>query len=375
MTIRETIPARELNDPIDDNDVMEAAQLILELGTRNSAVQRYFELRAYDTDVGYAAASILGAKIQRADEIKAWSNKVTISQSDEFTKELDPTALFINEFGLGNIDNKDYHPPKGGLIFFNFMFVHELMELYLKMANNSGVAPGLIAVTETTSNSFIWASDDDVLQCREMLIERGRASHDCIIIYRNGKEIVYEHGSEMLKMNLAIWKIYADYILQKAKSRHYFRTQAGSVAELTAIERLYQNYNPLGGDGNTMMKFLRPAGKEVGMKKQFLKNGLMIGDIIVKGAVTIDLRPILGTLLTAGTLMKPGTPEFKKLIRSTNGISIEFNRVDSALKDRPYSMTKGSFSDFLETRDEITYDKLWNASIIGTLNNCEGLIV
>ena len=218
------ITMRELRVPVDPSNLEEAANLVLELGSRRAAIHRYQDLINFDTDVGYQAASLLKAKIKRADEINAWSRCLNIfarnigHNQDQLTKNMEAVNAALRDAGYCGEWDQSYEVPNSMILLTLLPWSSTYLELYMRLKENSD-GSGLIGVKADYKNQFdsgfIFTSHTNAREVYNGVLDF--VSDDCkIAIYRQDSDLVIQYGQFQTSCNIALALVYIVSLFNRA---------------------------------------------------------------------------------------------------------------------------------------------------------------
>lgn len=242
-------------------NVEEAAQLLLDIGPRESAVNRIEDLRRKGTVVALAMANILEAKLARADAINAWSEMgPDIEYGDHDYSALN--ALGVDTSNL-NLHEQEY----SWLCFFSHPRFSVILETYLQ-AQASPFGGGIVMAMG--DNGLIAIGHNNV----PGVMEIAGVDDDHIYIYRNGEQMCYVHNNYERIMP---WAAYVGYF----GVMYTFVKQQGTLLlcdnDKEQVEQVKMaGYSPDGGRGNFVLPF--SVAKNVGKAQQLSGELLSIGE-------------------------------------------------------------------------------------------------
>lgn len=343
--------------PIAYDNVEEAAVLVEQLQTRESALQRIRHYREQGSVVSLAVANLIESKLARADEINAWS----LMKPDVVYGDHDYSVL--NSLGLDtanlNIQSTEY----SWLCFFAHPRFSVIMETYLQ-AQASPFGGGI--VMSMGDNGFISFGHNNV----PGVIEQVGIDDDHIYIYRNGENMCYIHNNYERIMPWAAYVGYFGVLYTHVKNSGTILLCDNDKEQVTEVK--LGGYSPDGGRGATIVPF--SGAKVVGKAQQ--KNGevISIGEAgFWKG---------IASWLPGGR--KPHdsydyeTPISKLTDEDAKIIPLNDNRIDSLLKNFAtiinflkgiYSLQKLVFKEDDPVLANPTWETAATAGAVSTLKN------
>lgn len=280
MSIRRSIPEREFRIPIEPSDIEEASLLLLELGSRRAAVARYEELKSMDTDVSLAAASILKAKILRADEIKAWSTSVKKYFSTNESENIDTVSEVINDNGDGGYHNGVNDMPLAMLPSLFLPYLSTIIEanLRLKDIDRQG---GIIGVDcssvnnyEEVANSLSEIDDEDLndIYLWDAVASNGLTGYmffstsnartvyqslnvpegrKCVLYRADAENVAWEHGAITATSSYAIYRLYLALLFNKTiEGNCYYISDKDDRLAIQVFSPNLKGYNSMLGLGH-----------------------------------------------------------------------------------------------------------------------------
>lgn len=281
--------------PVDPECLSEAAELYLQLGSKDQVESKLSRLLSVDTDVSLMAYSILKRKYDRAVALNIWSivktNDISISPLDFENSEFKQR---LSEIGSLHLYDGASVPSSANAVFFFLPSLASLVELYTRSKEEGG---GLLGVQ--TDKGFVFIGSDAVEELRNTTFDR-RADEDIILMYRAGNDLVYKHGLMVNNMNIALFRLYLNAVLEKSINGPLLGISKEADQARTIVNN-FKGYDPIGAGNLTLdIHQALPHSPRSFDKKDFVKKGIIrIGDFVgfaLSSIIKLNLAKIIGAV-------------------------------------------------------------------------------